>query len=340
MFIDILMMHFQRESFPIVDRIRTFYPYYKIAQVGVFVFVNLSIYHLRKVSFRFEDRLHEKNRVLDIRNKELKNQRERITQQMNLIEENSRSTFESIQYARRIQSAVLQPLNFLDEWGIENFILYKPAAVVSGDFYWGCRKDNRIIITAADCTGHGVPGAFMSMLGLAFIEDVFDSSPALSAGRALDILRDNIINKLRQKGEQSEPKDGIDLSLCIMDRKSGTLDFAGAMNPIYLIRDGSLTKIEADKMPIGLFLTPSMPFKDKIIDMKRDDVIYLFTDGYTDQFGGPNRKRFMIKQFQELLVSIHSQPMNIQKDILDSTFEEWKGSNDQVDDVLVVGIRI
>lgn len=339
-FIDILMMHFQKDNFPIVDRLKTFYPYYKIAQIGVFVFVNLSIYHLRKVSFRFEDRLNDKNHVLDIQNKELKNQREKITMQKNLIEDNSRSTFESIQYARRIQNAVLQPVNFLDEWGIENFILYKPAAVVSGDFYWGCRKDKRIIITAADCTGHGVPGAFMSMLGLAFIEDVFDTSPSLNAGKALDILRDNIINKLRQKGESGEPKDGMDLSLCIIDSKSGTLDFAGAMNPIYLIRDGNLMKIEADKMPIGLFLTPSMPFKDKIVDLRKDDALYLFTDGYTDQFGGPDKRRFMIRPFQDLLVNIQSKPMNIQKEILDKTFENWKSDSDQVDDVLVVGLRI
>ncbi|MBK7625967.1 MAG: SpoIIE family protein phosphatase [Bacteroidales bacterium] len=152
-----------------------------------------------------------------------------------------------------IQQAVLQPPDFMKEWGMSNFILYKPKAVVSGDFYWGMSKKDTVIIVAADCTGHGVPGAFMSMLGLTFLDDIFSTYEFKKASEVLDKLRELVIHKLRQRGNTYEMRDGMDISLCIINREAGTLEFAGANNPLYLIRDGNLIKIPADKMPIGIY---------------------------------------------------------------------------------------
>ncbi len=340
LFIDVLMVHFQKESFPIVERLHIFYPYYKLAHIGVFVFVNVSIYHLRKVNFRFEDRFNEKNQILDFQNRELKAQGEKILNQKNIIEQKSRDIFESIQYASRIQEAVLQPINFLNEWGIDNFILYKPANVVSGDFYWGCRKNDRIIIAAADCTGHGVPGALMSILGLAFLDDITNTRKILNAADVLNFLREDIIKKLRQKGIPGEAKDGMDISLCIIDKRAGIVNFAGANNPLYMIRDGSFSMINADKMPIGIFSSPPEPFTNNVFELKKGDLLYLFSDGYADQFGGKEGRRFMYRPFQELLLKNHNEPLPLQKEILDNTFENWKGSYGQVDDVLVMGFRL
>jgi serine phosphatase RsbU (regulator of sigma subunit) len=340
LFIDVLMVHFQKQSFPIVDRIHQFYPYYKLGHIGVFVFVNLSIYHLRKVTFRFEDRLNEKNQVLDFQNRELKAKGEKIQNQKNIIEQKSKDIFESIQYASRIQGAILQPINFMNEWGLDNFILYKPANVVSGDFYWGSLKDGKIIIAAADCTGHGVPGAFMSILGLAFIDDITDIRKISNAADILNFLREDIIRKLRQKGEPGEAKDGMDISLCIIDEKAGTVSFAGANNPLYMISDETFSIINADKMPIGILPAPPEPFTNNVFEFRSGDLLYMFTDGYADQFGGKEGKRFMYRTFRELLLKNHTEPLHIQKEILDRTFETWKGSYEQVDDVLVIGIKL
>jgi serine phosphatase RsbU (regulator of sigma subunit) len=313
---------------------------FKLAHIGVFIFINLNIYHLRKVNFRFEDRLNEKNHILDFQNRELKSRGEKILKQKNIIEEKSRDIFESIQYASRIQEAVLQPIDFLNEWGVDNFILYKPANVVSGDFYWGCKKDERIVIAAGDCTGHGVPGALMSILGISFLDDIFDTRKILNAADVLNYLREDVIRKLRQKGTSGEAKDGMDISLCIIDNKTGILNFAGANNPAYMIRDGSFSIIKADKIPIGIDFRGQIPFTNNDIEVRRGDHIYLFSDGYADQFGGPSGKKFMYKPFQDLLVRIHDSPMIHQKEILENTFEEWKGIRAQIDDVMVIGLRI
>lgn len=320
--------------------IREFIFINKLAHVGVFLFININIYHLRKVNFRFEDRLNEKNKILDFQNRELKIREEKILKQKNIIEEKSRDIFQSIQYASRIQEAVLQPLDFLNEWGVDSFILYKPVNVVSGDFYWGCRKDGKIIIAAGDCTGHGVPGAFMSILGISILDDIFDTGKQLNAADVLNYLREDVIRKLRQKGTPGEAKDGMDISLCILDNRAGIINFAGANNSIYIIRDGSFSIIKADKMPIGIDFRGLIPFTNNDIEIRKGDCIYLFSDGYADQFGGPSGKKFMYKSFQDLLDRIHASPMTQQKEILENTFEEWRGVRPQIDDVMVIGLRI
>jgi serine phosphatase RsbU (regulator of sigma subunit) len=280
------------------------------------------------------------NSDLEIRNSEVLEQNEKILQQKDIIEQKNQAITDSILYASRIQTAVLPPVDFLTEWGIDNFILYKPKDIVSGDFYWGMRKKGKIIIAAADCTGHGVPGAFMSMLGHAFLDEIVNTTETENAASILNHLRDEIINTLKQKGLAGEARDGMDISLCIIDNKAGKLDYAGANNPLYLISDGKMTKIAADRMPIGIHFTSFTPFTNHTIDIKKGDQVYIFSDGYADQFGGPKGKKFMYKPFQDLLLRNHEKPMELQKEILDNTFIRWIADREQVDDVLVIGLLL
>jgi serine phosphatase RsbU (regulator of sigma subunit) len=280
------------------------------------------------------------NTDLEIKNREVLERNEKIIQQKNIIEQKNQAITDSIQYASRIQTAVLPPVNFLTDWGIENFILYRPKDIVSGDFYWGMRKKERIIVAAADCTGHGVPGAFMSMLGHAFLDEILNTTEVENAAMILDHLRDEIINTLKQKGMVGEARDGMDISLCILNKETGKLDFAGANNPLYIVSDRKMTKIYADRMPIGIHFTSFTPFTNHTIDFRKGDYIYLFTDGYADQFGGPKGKKYMYKPFQDLLLRNHQKPMEQQKEILESTFIKWMGEREQVDDVLVIGMHL
>jgi len=280
------------------------------------------------------------NSDLEVINKHVLEQNEKISQQKDIIEQKNQSITESIQYAGRIQTAVLPPVDFLNALGFDNFILYKPKDIVSGDFYWGKKKKERIVLAAGDCTGHGVPGAFMSMLGLAFLDEIVNTVEVDNAAEILNLLRDEVISTLRQKGIVGETRDGMDISLCILDLNGGRLQFAGANNPLYLIRDNKLTKIQADRMPIGIHFTSFSPFTNNLIDISKGDFLCLFTDGYADQFGGSKGRKFMYRPFQKLLIDNHAKPVDLQKDILDKTFEEWKGDRDQVDDVLVIGLKI
>jgi serine phosphatase RsbU (regulator of sigma subunit) len=218
--------------------------------------------------------------------------------------------------------------------------LYKPKAVVSGDFYCGYKKGDSLVIIAADCTGHGVPGAFMSMLGLAFLDDIFNNYDSLSAADILNKLREQVVNKLSQKNTSVQMRDGMDISVCILNRSSGSLEFSGANNPLYLVRNGTLIKLAADKMPIGIYSQAMLPFSNRIHDLKKRDVFYLFSDGYADQFGGNYGRKMMYKQFQDVLIKNHDRPMEEQKRLLDDHFESWKGNYEQVDDVLVIGIQV
>jgi serine phosphatase RsbU (regulator of sigma subunit) len=285
-------------------------------------------------------KLAESKRQIEKINSDLEITNKEVLKQKDIIEQKNQSITDSIQYASRIQTAVLPPINFLSDWGIDNFILYKPKDIVSGDFYWGVKRNNKIIVAAGDCTGHGVPGAFMSMLGHAFLDEIINTREPENAAAILNLLRDEIINTLKQKGTTGEARDGMDISLVILDLKSGKLDYAGANNPIYLIRDGRMIRYQADRMPIGIHFITFTPFTNNIIEIKKGDYLYLFSDGYADQFGGPKGKKFMYKPFQDLLLRNHSKPLELQKEILDNTFEKWKSDREQVDDVLVIGMHL
>ena len=270
--------------------------------------------------------------IYRLRNVELKNALE-------LIEQKNTEITDSIRYAQRIQTAMTIPDEQLDTILQEYFILYKPKDIVSGDFYWVRGLNGKVCIVAADCTGHGVPGGFLSMLGVSFLNEIITGSADLTAGEVLNRLRDMFVGSLHQVDMEGGSKDGMDIALCIYDEQKSELQYAGAFNPLYLIHNGELTEYKADRMPIAIHWNMDQPFTTHNIPVNKGDTVYLFSDGYTDQFGGPAGKKFMYKALKELLLSVQDQTPGEQRRILDNTFEEWKGNLDQVDDVLLIGVR-
>ena len=301
--------------------------------------VIVALYSLVSVR-RKNQKLAESKKKIEEINSDLEAKNYEIVLQKEVIELKNQSITDSIQYASRIQNAVLLPPTFLTDWGVENFIYFRPKDIVSGDYYWGFRRKGKIYIAAADCTGHGVPGAFMSMLGNAFLNEIMITNDFETASEILDRLRDEIIRALRQKGATGEARDGMDISLAILDRKAGTVQYSGANNPLYLVRRGELTRYQADRMPIGIHVTDMAPFTNHIINVEAGDSIYLFSDGYADQFGGEQGKKFMYRQFQELLTSGAALPTHEQMERLDSRLLQWRGDYEQIDDILVIGFRI
>ncbi|MGD0340377.1 MAG: SpoIIE family protein phosphatase [Bacteroidales bacterium] len=265
----------------------------------------------------------------------------KIEKQKEEIEEQKKHIMDSIYYARRIQNAILPSFNFIDKYLKHYFILYMPKDIVSGDFYWVHEADGLFMIAAVDCTGHGVPGAFMSIVGFNQLNYAVTDKKARSAGKILDELNKGVISTLNENKMDESIKDGMDMSLCIFDFKSGKAEFAGANNPLYLIRNNELIRYKGDRFPIGAF-EGSKPqlFVNNEIDILPGDCYYLFSDGYADQFGGPDNKKLRYKKLEELLLEIHNQPMDDQREFLRSKLIEWKGDNDQVDDILVMGIKI
>jgi len=268
------------------------------------------------------------------------NQRDHIIEQKNEIEA-------SIHYAKRIQTAALPKDEFLNNLFTDYFILFKPRNIVSGDFYWATLRNEKLIIVAADCTGHGVPGAFMSMLGIRFLDEIINNNDITEPHEILNKLRDNIIKALHQTGKIFEAKDGMDIALCSIDYNTNTLIYAGANNPLYFVRNNEVEIYKADNMPIAIYEKLN-PFNQHIINFEKGNCLYIFSDGFPDQFGGPKGKKFMYKKFRELLLEISVNQMSEQKIILDNTIENWKkfpdgSGNDcfsQVDDIVVIGVRL
>ncbi|HSH53025.1 MAG TPA: SpoIIE family protein phosphatase, partial [Bacteroidales bacterium] len=222
----------------------------------------------------------------------------------------------------------------------DHFIFYKPRDIVSGDFYWVTEKNDKIVIAVVDCTGHGVPGAFMSMLGIAFLNEIVNSDVEQKANIILNRLRVYIKKSLHQTGKDYETKDGMDISLCVLDKSNGLLQFAGAYNSLFIISKNQSRTIKGDRMPIGIYRNEKKSFTNHEIKIYPGDMLYMFTDGYIDQFGGKNKRKFRIAPFKELIVSIHKKTMYEQKKILKTKFDAWKGPLEQIDDVLVFGFRI
>jgi len=273
---------------------------------------------------------------------EIEAQRDLATKQRDEISKQKNEITDSIYYARRIQSAILPPKEFISDILPHHFfILNKPRDIVSGDYYWIAHNSGSTVFAVADCTGHGVPGAFMSMLGVAFLNQIVSVGGHLKANDMLNRLREHIMEALHQTGKEGEAQDGMDIALCILDKKGKKLQYSGANNSLYMIRKGELTEIKADRMPIGIYhLQEQESFTNHVIDLQTNDTIYIFSDGYADQFGGPDRKKFKYGAFKKLLVSIQDKKMKEQSVILDNTIEEWKGELEQIDDILIMGIKI
>ncbi len=293
---------------------------------------------------KMREDLSENERILEAkvieRTEEVVRQKEEIETQNQELEVLFKHVTDSIKYAKRIQEAILPPDSLVRRLLPNSFVLYKPKDIVSGDFYWVDEKDGKTMYAAVDCTGHGVPGAFMSIVGYNLLKHVVNKN-ITTPSFILDGLNDGVSETLHHGHEESHAKDGMDISLCTIDFNKLELQFAGAFNPLFIIRRNELIQVKADKFPIGYFLgEEKKKFTNHIIQLERGDCIYTFSDGYADQFGGANGKKFMAKHFRDLLLEIHKEPIHLQKEILNKTFEDWRGNHDQVDDILVIGLKI
>lgn len=323
-----------------------FLGYIIISVLVIYIIIVLYTRRLKNENIRLEG-------IIQDRTAEIRKQKEELT--------------DSIEYASRIQRALLPPSQMLTTKGLDHFILFKPRDIVSGDFYWFASRDDMLFIVAADCTGHGVPGAFMSMLGISFLDEIVVKSGVTETNRILDALRQHVITSLRQTGKSMEEstKDGMDLAMVAIDRKKRSVQFSGAYNPLYGVRKlktsekkkiasgkeldlerGAmynethlLFQVKGDQMPIGIsekdhdFQAHTIPYDD-------DLTIYLFSDGYVDQFGGPTGKKFMSKNFKKLLLDIQDHPFSKQYDLLDRSLKDWMADISQIDDILVIGMRL
>ncbi|MCK4661821.1 MAG: SpoIIE family protein phosphatase [Bacteroidales bacterium] len=246
---------------------------------------------------------------------------------------------DSISYASKIQKAIQPPEDFLNKLFPQHFILNIPKDIVSGDFYWIAEHNDKTIVAVADCTGHGVPGALMSMIGISFLNKIVKDLGINDPSEILNHLREQIILSLHQTGKEGESQDGMDISIISFDKKKKLMQYAGAMNSIFFLRNKDISEIKADRMPIGIFQGIKKPFINHEISIKNNDTIYLFTDGFIDQFGGNEGKKFKSANFKKLIVNIHEKNISEQKQLLQNTLTDWQGNIEQIDDILIIGIR-
>jgi serine phosphatase RsbU (regulator of sigma subunit) len=256
-----------------------------------------------------------------------------------IIQEKNNDILASIDYASKIQEALL-PTRENKNLFPESFFILMPKDIVSGDFLWYSQNGTKKIIAVVDCTGHGVPGAFMSMIGNTFLHQIVNEREILEPHEILTQLRRQVIHALNQKGNGVNRKDGMDMAICVLDEKTKHLEFAGANNPLYAIVGNQMIEIKGDKQPVGYFEGNENPFTKHTFQLSAKDSFYLFTDGFADQFGGPKGKKYKYKQLKDLLFQHHHVSMQEQKKVLINSFENWKGSLEQVDDVCVIGIRV
>jgi serine phosphatase RsbU (regulator of sigma subunit) len=272
--------------------------------------------------------LKEKEQALD-----------QIAKQKLELEIRDKNLTDSLIYAQRIQEALLPSEEFFRKHFRDSFIFFRPKDIISGDFYWIDEKDNKIFVAAADCTGHGVPGALMSMVGLEIIEKAIIEDNIEKPSAILSVMNRALEKTFsREKNIGTIIRDGMDIGLCVIDRKKKKLEYSGAFFPLYLIRDNTLTEIKGDKIIIGM--NPErLEYTSHELDLFDDDILYIFSDGYADQFGGNENKKFMYRRFRYLLTRIHNFPIDDQKSILDDNIKTWMANNPQVDDMMVLGFR-
>jgi serine phosphatase RsbU (regulator of sigma subunit) len=258
-----------------------------------------------------------------------------------LVEEQHKDITDSIKYAQRIQQAILPPDKLWNNILPQSFVFYQPKDILSGDFYWIEETTEHIFIAAADCTGHGVPGALMSIVNYNLLNRAVLEHGLTNAGAILDSVNKYLTLSLHQTYQESAVRDGMDVSLCVINKKTKKMDFAGAFNSIYLIRNNAIQEFIPDKQPVGAFIEDNIKlFTSQSFQLLENDVVYMFTDGYADQFGGPKGKKYKYKQLQHLLLSSYTKPFDEQNQIFKSAINDWKGSLEQVDDILLLGYKI
>jgi serine phosphatase RsbU (regulator of sigma subunit) len=303
----------------------------------LFCFLVYYIYRGYKIKKEANIKLEDKNRTITQQKDEIEKQRDIAASQRDQIAYQKKHITDSIMYAKRIQTALIPSLELFSD-KLDHFVLYKPLDIVSGDFYWVSNKGDIQVIIAADCTGHGVPGAFMSMLGVTMLNEIVNGKHITQPDIVLGTLRGEIVKALKQSVDEDRVKDGMDMAVCTIDFKEGLLWYAGANNPLYLVRDKELFHYRPDKMPASIHYN-MVPFTLHKIELKKGDSFYIFSDGYADQFGGPKQKKFMTMQLKEKLVEMAGISMFEQGSRLSETFELWRGENSQIDDVTVIGVR-
>ena len=301
------------------------------AQTFLFIFLVVNFFKIQNT--RQEQLLESKNKNLEV-------QKQLVMNKSELIEGKQKEILDSITYAKRIQQAILPADKTVQQLLPESFILYQPKDIVSGDFYWTAQWGDHTMFAAVDCTGHGVPGAFMSIVGQNILNQAVNEHGLTKPGLVLNALNKNVSRTLGQNGAD-QIKDGMDIALCSYDEKKMLLQFAGAFNPLWILRGEEIIEIKGSKFPIGSFLDNTVQnYDNHEIKMLKGDIIYIFTDGYADQFGGPKGKKFKYKNLKKVLLENKHESMKRQKEILAETMETWKGELEQIDDILIIGVKI
>ncbi|MBA3681617.1 MAG: SpoIIE family protein phosphatase [Bacteroidetes bacterium] len=303
-----------------------------ILTVAIFcVFLIRTRYRLTYNEIRSRLELARSKEIIEEAHTEVVNQKKEIT--------------DSINYARSIQQSLIPLEDHFNRHFTDSFVLFKPKDIVSGDFYWIYEKNNIVFYATGDCTGHGVPGGFMTMLGISFLNEIVEVKGITTPSEILNNIRDKIITTLKQHGNFGESKDGMDITVCSLDKTKKELQYASANNALYIVRaekpgHGQEMEIhKADKQPCG-FYHVYKPFTNNIIKLEAGDSVYTFSDGFPDQFGGPAERKYMHKQFKEVLLQNAHINFTDQKNLLNASFENWRGKQDQIDDVLVIGVKV
>ncbi len=269
-----------------------------------------------------------------------RNLEQKVMERTREIERQRMNITDSLHYATRIQNALMVSPEELDRILPPYFILNKPKDIVSGDFYWVSRQGDRLILVVADCTGHGVPGAFMSILGISFLNEIVSKTDTPQANGILNILREMVIRALGQTGKRDEAREGMEMAVCIVDFRRSMLQFAGAFRPMYLVSGSELSVVNGDRMPVGIYEEERAPFSIREVPFREGDRIYLFSDGYVDQIGGLDRKTFKSVRFKRLLTETSHMSMEEQHSVLREEIEIWRGGREQIDDILILGVEL
>jgi serine phosphatase RsbU (regulator of sigma subunit) len=310
---------------------RTIYAYISYVLLFVFSvygFIRIYTRRLREANIRLENIVKE-------RTAEVVKQRDEIQEKNGLITE-------SIEYAKTIQEAIITSDEYFQNIFQDLFILFKPKDIVSGDFYWGYKtKSNKVFWVAADCTGHGVPGAFMTMIGMSLLNEIIIEKEIEETNEILDLLRDSVIKTLNKNvdlNSDDKMRNGMDIAICCWDLNTNTLSYSGANNPMYVLRDGELLEYKADKQPIGIYKKMT-PYTKHTLELQKGDKIYTFSDGYADQMN-EEENRFKIANLKKAILEVGAQPTASQKEFFDTTYENWRGNYEQMDDVVLIGVEI
>jgi len=314
--------------------------------IGIIILSSLlgfAIWQYR-LKIKSEKKLQYLNSDLNLKNYQLSEKTEIIELQHNTIHLKNKEITDSIRYAQKIQTAMMPLKHEFVDYFREAFVIFEPKDIISGDFFWITTRNEKIIFATGDCTGHGVPGGFMSMLGVSLLNEIINEHDLTEPALILSRLRKKVITALRQKGLSGEQQDGMDMTICVIDKKEMTLHYAAANHTFYIIKKQEsgfeLQEFKGDKQPVGIFGKDLKPFKQHLISLSPGDVIYTFTDGYADQFGGPKGKKFKYTQLKSILLSIQHLTLQEQEEIIKQKFTNWRGNLEQVDDVCLIGLKV